>query len=153
MAEHTGAPTARHPIVKAALALSDFTPDMIEDSDTWRDGLSQSIGGVTEGSPRVTCSAKHVTVHFERPDRADRIVFYMYEDTTHEAPPDFWVNLLEFRNWMPPETIATALPGRTLETFIDLPGAQGIRILDARKRGGGLVLTLAHQDTSTEIRP
>lgn len=137
-----GAPSPNHPIVAAALSAHGLTVEDILGHEAWAKGQSLSYGDSSGDLPRVVCSRRDVRVYRKGPD--DSIVFYMNEDVA-DPRPCFWLNQLEFRNWMPPETVLSALIGRTIDDLVDLPGGRGIRILDAVEMARGLVLTLEHQ--------
>jgi hypothetical protein len=138
--DSSNGPHPAHPIVAAALALSGHTPEMVTGNPAWKGGQSQSFGGGGPDTVRVTCQRQHVTVHMPGPD--DQIVFYINEDMA-DPRHSFWIHQLEFRNWMPPETVLGALAGRTVDTVAEIPGASGLVIVEAVEMARGLVLTLA----------
>lgn len=147
--DSSNGPDPSHPIVTAALALIGHTPETVTSSEAWKGGLSQSFGGGGPGTTRVSCQRQHVTAHM--PGVGDEIVFFMYEDLG-DAPEAFWIHQLEFRNWMPPESVLPALVGRTVDAVADVPGASGLVILEAVEMARGLVLTLAPPGMTTRTK-
>lgn len=134
-----GGPDTRHPIVAAALAAHGVTPQRVMADYRWGSGDNQSF--LKDGLPVIGCGKRHISVLRRMPGKGDDVVFYVYED--NDDPRDaFWTTRLEFRNWMPPETMMAILPGRTVDQLVDIPGGEGIRILKACEMGRGLVLTL-----------
>ena len=148
--DSSNGPDPAHPIVAAALALVGITPEMVTSDPAWANGQPQTFGGEAVGTPHVSCQKAHVTVHIPGP--RDRIVFYMNEDLD-DPRKAFWIQQLEFRNWMPPESVVPARPGRTVDTRVDIPGASGLVILEAVEMGRGLVLTLAPPGMTTRTAP
>lgn len=139
----TGAPTPFHPIVAAALRSLGTTPEDVVASHSWRSRTPQTFK--RPGLPRVSCSPNTITVHIPFAESDDDIVFYMYEDMA-ETPRRFWLHQLEFRNWMPPETIVPGLPGRRASDLVGLPGIEGLVIVEASEQARGLVLDITHHD-------
>jgi len=140
-----GAPDTRHPIVSAALAAHGETPENVRANGMWESCIRQHF--IREGLPSVSCAPGYTTVHMPSPLVDDQIVFYMHEDD-RDVRTSPWMNQLEFRNWMPPDVVAAALPGRTLEELIDIPGGAGLRIVDVDEKVHSLILTLAPYDSA-----
>ena len=138
--DEPGCPDPRHPVVAAALRAAGTTPEAVMADPAWAAGQPQRHGGRADGTPHVSCAMGHVTVHLPGP--VDDIVLYLHEDMA-DPREAFWLHHLEFRNWMPPETMLPALVGRTVDQVADIPGGRGIVIVDAVEMAKGLVLTLA----------
>lgn len=141
--ELPGAPSPHHPLVAAALALHGITPAEILAHPSWIEGQAVSYSESSGTLPRVTCRSTHTTVYWSGIIE-DSVVLFLYEDMTDPAPT-YWIHHLEFRNWLPPETIISALPGQPLDAVVKLPGGSDLIIHDAVEMARGLVLTLRHE--------
>lgn len=134
-----GAPTPHHPIVAALLDRCGATPDEVLADEAWEMGMTRiwEAEGV-----RVSCSRSHISARLDTD--VGEVVLYMNEEIVSLDPgPTLWITQIEFRSWLPPETLVSAMEGRMLDEIADVPGGRGIPVLRVDDTAGGLVLTLA----------
>ncbi len=136
-----GAPDPRHPIVAAALDSLGVDPASVLADERWARMQRWSHGKGVDGRPTVMLGRERLTVHRQGP--TGYVVFHMYENMDEDAPT-FWANELEIRGWEAPSLMLPEMVGRTVDEIVDLPGAEGIRILKAVNMANGLVLAVEH---------
>ena len=130
---------ARHPVVAAALAACGMTSEEVVDSPEWRRHDSVQFGvGAGRPGPVVDVSRTEALVRWDiGTDGMPRVSLSI----TRTA--DGWRTVARIARHGLPHTVVTSLAGRALSTLVDMPGAEGLSVVEAADTADGLVLQVS----------
>ena len=122
-----------HPVLAAALARHDMTPQDVARDDLWlgQQKVDIGMGRTFPGVPRITVSQSGMRIEWL--NIPTEMVFEV--DRTRIGWQAGWMQLLTLRGALLPDTVLAAAGGRRLTEVVAMPGAEGIGIVSAREIG------------------